>query len=211
MKIKKPKLNGYHTAHAILTCCLLVAAAGCDPDKIGTPAEQIQILREEKRQLTRQIEQSRDQNEELKKQFEVLSGLPAEKLENLYELQKIKITRYTGFYDKDNDGTKETLIVYIQPIDEENDIVKATGAVDVQLWDLNRNSGEALLGAWRVEPDEMKKLWFATLITINYRLTFDVAGKIENAPDRSGLTVKITFTDYLTGKVFIEQKVIEPR
>jgi len=209
VKIKKPKLNGYHTAHAILTCCLLVAAAGCE--NIGgsiSPAEQIRILREEKRQLTRQIEQSRDRNKQLEKQLEVLSGLPAEKLENLYELRKIKITRYTGFYDKDNDGTKETLIVYIQPIDEENDIVKATGAVDVQLWDLNRNSDEALLGQWRVEPDELKKLWFATLITINYRLTFDVAGKIENTEEP--LTVRVTFTDYLTGRVFTEQKVIKP-
>jgi len=208
VKIKKPKLNGYRTVQTILAVCLL-AAAGCE--NIGgriSPAEQIQILREEKRQLTRQIEQSRDQNEELKKQLEVLSGLPAEKLENLYELRKIKITRYTGFYDKDNDGTKETLIVYIQPIDEENDIVKATGAVDVQLWDLNRNNGEALLGAWRVEPDELKKLWFATLITINYRLTFDVAGKIESTEEP--LTVRVTFTDYLSGRVFTEQKVIEP-
>jgi len=210
VKIKKAKLNpGYHTAHAILTCCLLVVAAGCE--NIGgsiSPAEQIRILREEKRQLTRQIEQSRDRNKQLEKQLEVLSGLPAEKLENLYELRKIKITRYTGFYDKDNDGTKETLIVYIQPIDEENDIVKATGAVDVQLWDLNRNSDEALLGQWRVEPDELKKLWFATLITINYRLTFDVAGKIENTEEP--LTVRVTFTDYLTGRVFTEQKVIKP-
>ena len=224
MKIKKPKLNGYHTAHAtcgsplgllrraILACCLLVAAAGCENIGGISPAEQIRTLREEKRQLTRQIEQSTDQNEQLKKQLEVLSGLPAEKLENLYELRKIKITGYTGFYDKDNDGKKETLIVYIQPIDEENDIVKATGAVDVQLWDLDRNDGEALLGAWRVEPDELKKLWFATLITINYRLTFDVAGKIDPAPEpTSGLTVRVTFTDYLSGKVFTEQKVIEPQ
>ena len=209
MKIKKPKLNaGCHTVHTILAGCLLVAAAGCE--NIGgsiSPAEQIRTLREEKRQLTRQIEQSRDQNEQLKKQLEVLSGLPAEKLENLYELRKIKVTRYTGFYDKDNDGTKETLIVYIQPIDEDNDIVKATGAVDVQLWDLNRNSDEALLGQWRVEPDELKKLWFATLITINYRLTFDLADKIENT--EGPLTVRVTFTDYLSGRVFKQQKVIE--
>ncbi|GAH67953.1 unnamed protein product, partial [marine sediment metagenome] len=56
---------------------------------------------------------------------------------------------------------------------------------------------------------ELKKLWFATLITINYRLTFDVADKITG--DEEALTVKVTFTDYLTGKVFTEQKVIKPR
>ncbi len=206
MKSKKAKLN------AILAVCLLVAAAGCEStgsQKIP-PAKQIQTLKQEKKQLARQIEQSKAEAEQLKKQLQILSDLPPEaKFENLYHLQKIKITRYTNLYDKDKDGKKEKLIVYIQPIDEEGDIVKATGAVDVQLWDLNKENGQALLGQWHVKPDELKKLWFATLITINYRLTFDVADKITG--DEEALTVKVTFTDYLTGKVFTEQRVIKPR
>jgi len=79
----------------------------------------------------------------------------------------------------------------------------------VQLWDLNRQDGQALLGQWHIEPNELKKLWFATLITINYRLTFDVADKIEDA--EGPLTVKVAFTDYLSGRVFNEQRVIKPR
>jgi len=189
----------------------LCFAAGCEStnSKIIPLAKQIQTLRKEKTQLTRQIEQSRAENEQLKKQLQVLADLPPEvKLENLYDLQKIKITRYTNLYDKDKDGRKETLIVYIQPIDENGDIIKATGAVDVQLWDLNKENGQALLGQWHVEPGQLKKLWFATFITINYRLTFDTADKIDRFEEP--LTVKVTFTDYLTGKVFKEQKVIKP-
>jgi hypothetical protein len=82
------------------------------------------------------------------------------------------------------------------------------GSVDVQLWDLNKKGSEALLGQWQVKRSELKKLWFATLITINYRLTFDVGDKVEKFDEP--LTVKVTFTDYLTGKVFKEQKVIKP-
>jgi hypothetical protein len=134
---------------------------------------------------------------------------PEVRLEDLYDLQKIKITRYTNLYDKDKDGKKEELLVYIQPIDEEGDIVKATGAVDVQLWDLNKEDGHAQLGQWHVTPSQLKKLWFATLITINYRLPFDVADKITG--DEKALAVKVTFTDYPSGKVFEEQKIIKPR
>jgi hypothetical protein len=191
--------------------CLLVIAVGCENTngKLSLK-EEISILRQEKAELTGQIEQSRTEAEQLKKQIQVLSDLPANvRFEHLYNIQKIKITRYTGFYDKDNDGKKEKLIVYIQPIDEQGDIVKATGSVDVQLWDLNKQDGQALLAQWRVEPDELKKLWIATLITINYRLPFDAADKIDKS--EGPLTVKVTFTDYLTGKVFNEQKVIEPR
>ena len=191
--------------------CVLAFIAGCqNTGKKPTLAEQIQQLKKENTQLTRQIEQSANENKQLKKQIQVLSDLPEQaRAENLYRLQRIEVTRYTNFYDKDKDGQKEKLIVYIQPFDEDGDIVKATGAVDVQLWDLNKEADQALLGQWHVTPAQLKKLWFATLITINYRLTFDVAGKIDDF--EKPLTVKVTFTDYLTGKVFGEQKVIKPQ
>ncbi len=200
-----------YTLYAILAGCLLAFAAGCEnAGSKSSLAEKINTLKQENRQLRRQIEMSGTETEQLKKQIQVLADLPPDaRFESLYRLQRIKITRYTGLYDKDNDGQKEKLIVYIQPIDEEGDIVKATGAVDVQLWDLNKQNGQALLGAWRVEPDELKKLWFATILIINYRLTFDIADKIDEFEE--ALTVKVTFTDYLTGKVLTEQKVIKPR
>ncbi|GAG40534.1 unnamed protein product, partial [marine sediment metagenome] len=50
-------------------------------------AEQIQQLKQEKTQLTRQFERSENENEQLQKQILVLSGLPEEaKAENLYRL-----------------------------------------------------------------------------------------------------------------------------
>jgi cell division protein FtsB len=191
--------------------CLLSFAVGCEnANSIKRPlVEQIGNLTEQKTQLENQLEQTRAENKQLKKQMHVLSGLPEQvKGENLYRLGKIVIGGYTGFFDKDKDGEKEKLIVYIQPIDEEGDIVKASGTVDVQLWDLNKADNKALLGQWHVKPGELKKLWFATLITINYRLTFDIADKVKSFDEP--LTVKVTFTDYLSGKVFKEQKVIKP-
>jgi hypothetical protein len=195
----------------ILVGSLLIIAAGCE-NSSSKPSltEEINTLRQEKAELKSRIEQSESEAEQLKRQIQVLSGLPPKvRLKGLYDLQRIKITRYTNLYDKDKDGKKEKLIVYIQPIDEEGDIVKATGAVDVQLWNLNKEDGEALLGQWHVTPSQLKKLWFATLITINYRLVFDIADKITG--DEEALVVKVTFTDYLSGKVFKEQKIIHPR
>lgn len=209
MKSKKAKLYAIRCRlYIIVAGCLLAIVAGCESTPSSSAAEETNTLRQEKRQLIRQLKESRTENKQLKKQLRVISGLPEDRFENLYNLQRIKITRYTNFYDKDKDGRKEMLIVYIQPIDEEGDIVKATGAVDVQLWDLNKEDGRALLGQWHIGHDELKKLWFATLITINYRLTFDIADKIESFEEP--LTVKVTFTDYLSGKVFKEQRVIKP-
>ena len=194
----------------ILAGCLLVIAAGCEnAGSRASTAKEIKTLKQEKTQLTRQIEQSKSETEQLKEHIQVLSALPPEvNLENLDRLQRIRITGYSNLYDKDKDGRKEKLIVYIQPIDRDGDIIKAAGAVDVQFWDLNKDNGQALLGQWHVEPNELKKLWLARFLTTNYRLTFDVADKIDEYEEP--LTVKVTFTDYLTGKVFKEQKVIKP-
>jgi len=218
-KIKHEKLKPQNLHMTLTTSifsyfvfCFLISlflATGCANSNDKEPlAVKIEQLTEEKTQLQEQIEQFKSENKELKDQIQVLSGLPENvKLKNLNRLERIKIGRYTGFFDKDNDGKKEKLIVYILPTDEQGDAIKAVGTVEVQLWNLNKSNGQALLGQWKIGPDELKKLWFETLISIYYRLTFDVADIVEN-PEES-FTVKVTFTDYLTGKVFSEQKVIK--
>jgi len=196
-----------HFAFCVLI--FLIMVIGCaNPNEKESLATKIGQLTQENTQLQEQIEQANAENKQLKGRIQVLSGLPENiRLENLNRIEKIKIGRYTGFFDKDKDGKKEKLIVYIQPVDEQGDTIKVTGAVDVQLWDLDKAGSEALLDEWRVESNELKEFWFATLITINYRLTFDVTDIVENLEEQ--LTVKVTFTDYMTGKVFKEQKVIK--
>jgi len=197
------------TINIILAAGILVIAAGCENDGRSALVEQIDALKLEQIELVRQVEQQQAEEKRLIEQIKVLSGLDAEdRFENLYNLQKVEITGYTNLYDKNKDGKKEKLIVYLQPIDKEGDVVKATGAVEVQLWDLNKAGEKALLCQWQVTPAELKKLWFATIVTINYRLTFDVSDKVDSFAEP--LTVKVTFTDYLTGRVFKEQKVIKP-
>ena len=179
-------------AALLCSCVLAVFVAGCEtPDsQKKTLSEQIETLKQDKSQLN------------------TLHNLTGEiELEKLYDVQRLKITKHSNFHDKDKDGKKETLIVHIQPIDQDGDIVKAAGSVDVQLLDLNKEQPQ-LLGRWHVGPVELRKLWFNALMMTNYRLTFDVSGKVQTFEEP--LTVNVTFTDYLTGKVFKEQKVIKP-
>ena len=191
--------------------CFLAFLAGCNDAYTESPLqERIDTLIVQQKQLESQLEQSQAENEQLQKQIHTLSGLPEQlKGENLYSVQNVEIGKYTGFFDKDNNGTKEKLIVYIEPIDEQGDVIKAAADVEVELWDLSKTDGGALLAKWPVvKPEELKKLWFASMIKVNYRLTFDITDKVTSFDEP--LTVKITFTDYLSGKVFTKQKVINP-
>ncbi len=148
------------------------------------------------------------ENEQLRQQVATLSEMP-ESIRNtpLYNLKAVKLGNYSGFYDKDDDDSKESLIVYVKPIDDDGDVIKAIGQVEVELWDLNDGPDEALLGQWSLEPAELKEQWYASFGQLNYRLVSKVANEIEG---RSGpFTVKVTFADVAYGKVFHDQAVIE--
>ena len=193
----------------VFVVAVLAVSAGCESPTTDA-SEQITTLRHEKMELQHRLEETQSRYERAQRQIEVLSGLDADvRLENLYDLQQVKVTKYTNVYDKDKDGTHETLIVYLQPVDAEDDLVKASGTVDVELWDLDKPNGRAMLGRWHVAPAELKEMWFATIVTTNYRLTFDVSAIIDTY--KRPLTVRVTFTDYLSGRVFKEQRVIKPR
>jgi len=110
MKTKYPQLYAIrYMLFAVFAGSLLAVAAGCDSaDRPDPLKEQINSLKQEKTQLTRQIKQSGLENKKLKKQIQVLSGLPADvKLENFYNLQRVKISGYTDFTIKIKTAAKK--------------------------------------------------------------------------------------------------------
>lgn len=193
----------------VLAAALLVVFAGCQDQAKKEMTLQIDSLRLEKSQLKSSLEHCNDETQQLKGRVRTLSALDQTvRSENPYEPQRVEIANYTGFYDSNKDGKKDILIVYIQPIDDRGDIVKTAGAVDVELWDLDRKDGKAMLAAWHVGPEELKKRWAATLIKISYKLVFDLTGKIQQLD--KPLTVRMVFTDYLSGAVFERQMLCKP-
>jgi hypothetical protein len=150
------------------------------------------------------------ENKQLKEQIATLMGIdkPA-RTEALSTITSIEITSRSGLYDKNKDNKKETLIVYLKPIDDMGDVIKAAGAVDVELWNLNAKPQEALLKSWAIEPKELKKNWSGSLMTCYYKLQFDVNSVLTGK--EKDLTLKAQFTDYLTGKVLKGQQVINSR
>jgi len=195
----------FQTKHQIIALTLLgagLAVLGCRQEARES-ADVVQEARAEveNRRLAASVKQLEQDKERLEQQVNTLAGLPETvDAARFYGLGDVKLTNYTGLYDKDKDGTCEKLIVYVKPVDQDGDIIKAAARITVQLWDLNTNSAEALLGTWTVEPQQLRKLWFATMLTINYRLVFDLPSKATSL--QGPLTVKVAFTDLLSGVVF---------
>jgi len=203
--------GAWYAPYGILVLAwILLGGCGIGSERMSPLEMKVRDLERERAQLAGQLEQCQVEAAQIKAQVQTLAVLPQSKPENLfYALSAVKIARFTDFYDKNEDGKRDKLIVYLQPVDRAGDAIKTAGIVSVQLWSLNRPDGQALLGQWQVLPSELYKLWFNTLTSTAYRLTFDVATTPEMLAQP--LTVKTTFTDYLTGQVFTDQYVIQPK
>ena len=129
------------------------------------------------------------------------------RLSALDTLEKIRIGKYTGFYDTDENGTNESLVVYLEPLDTAQDYVKAAGTVNIELWDLNAPEDTARLEEWTVKPADLQKSWGGTIFRSYYRIQLPL--KI-TADKQKEYTLKATFTDYLSGTVRTDQAVLEP-
>lgn len=187
----------------------LLAVPGCRNGVSDQQWRQIEELKAECTELELQVQKLQAENQRLTEQLDALASIKKDvRLEALDKVAAIELSPRTGLYDKDDNGTKETLVVYLRVIDEAGDAVKETGAVEVQLWDLNAPEAEALLAKWQIAPEDLTNLWVSTIMTNYYRLTFDTANL--NLANRKELTVKATFTDYLTGKTLRQQTTITP-
>ena len=189
--------------------CFTFFLIGCQQrDNTAELKEKIQLIEQEKQSITAQLRACHAAQNDLQKRIDILSGLESSgQVKKLYNLDKVEISRYTNFYDRDNDGRKEKFVCYIKPIDTAGDSIKVIGAVQIELWDLDLQAGQAKIAQWQIEGEELQKKWFSSFLGIHYRLVFDV-GETDYAGRE--LTVKVSFTDHLTGKVYRDQKVINP-
>ncbi len=192
----------------VIAIAAVMFAGGCGSGVDQSLFDQVKVLQGEKTELRLDVERLEKENTELKKQIGTLISIDREvRLEVLERVSGIEIARRTGLFDKDKDGTKESLIVYVRTIDNSGDAIKAAGSVELQLWDLGADDN-ARLAVWETGPEELKELWASTIMTNYFRLTNDVSELLKDVAAEE-LTVKVTFTDYVTGKVFRKQTVIK--
>jgi len=202
---------------SLCLCGCILLFAGCQ-EKAKSPkskgSKPLVGVKSERSEVSvkRENEKLKAENQQLKEQLETLMGInkPA-RIEAISAVSAIQLTNRCGIYDKSKDGNdtnKKTLVVYLRPIDDMGDVLKAAGAVKIELWNLNAKPSEALLKSWQIEPKDLKKNWSGSLLTSYYKLRFDVASILTGKEKE--ITLKVEFTDYLTGRILKEQRVIKP-
>lgn len=210
----------------VIIALVIGLLAGCGGRAQQHPWGTLTECEDQNTELSLQIQTLQTKNDQLTEQVATLSGLDKNtRLPALDTLEKIRIGKYTGFYDADQNGTKESLVVYLEPLDTAQDYIKAVGTVNIELWDLSAPEDKAKGAEWTVEPTDLHKNWGGTIFRSYYRLEFVVTDLLPAPRNRVGThlrsasydgqaaypaeyTLKVTFIDYLAGKVLTDQKVI---
>jgi outer membrane murein-binding lipoprotein Lpp len=182
--------------------CLAAGLAGCR-NVSRTPWDNLREAEEKNTELSLQVQSLQKENEQLRQQLQTLSGLDKEaRLKELDTLVAIRVHRRTAIYDKNHDGTPETLVVYLQTLDSRQDQVKTAGHCVIQLWNLSKPEAEAKLAEWSLTPADLQGTWGGNIFADYYRLALP----LETLPSAGQeLTVRAVFTDLLTGKVLTDQ------
>lgn len=191
----------------VCVCIVPVAAAlcGCGSANTDSVWQQLKEQKIENDALAAQIKTLESQNSRLDTQVKTLQGIDDEqRRQEIDSLVRVDISKRSGLYDKNNDGSKETLVVYVEPIDSAQDRVKAAGQVHIELWNLDAAAVQgAMLAKWDIAAADVRKLWADTVMIRGYRFQFPIDGILKG--QEKDLVVKVRFVDYVMGKTFDAQ------
>jgi hypothetical protein len=123
-----------------------------------------------------------------------LPTLPQDRLKRLFTTHDIQLGRLTGGADLDPDKPgQEGLRVYLTPLDEMGDQLKAAGAIRVEAYEPSRDEG-AKIGSWTFDAGATRGLWSSVLNRYNYVLSLPW----QTPPTGPSLHLQVTFVDELT-------------
>jgi hypothetical protein len=196
----------YWVLPLIISGLPLILTTGCAQDRGPTPLAQchqkLQQTQDENSRLTRQLASANQTIQNQSRQIETLSGFGAGRMAELIHVQSLQLDRLTGGYDDNHDGYEDGIVVYLQPLDQHGHIIESAGSARVRLFELQQEP--KLIGEAGFTVPELAKTWAGRLWTQHYtlRCTF------KKNPTSPNITLQVEFTELLTGKTFVTEKLV---
>jgi hypothetical protein len=198
---------------AVATAAMMMLAAlvsGCNQsaqvadlhDRLAETESRAEKLQRENADLQAQLRRLREQTD-------TLQQLGDKRLEKLYTVASIDLGSHTGGIDLDDEpADHEGIKVFLEPVDTHGDVLKAAGSVKVQLYDLAADQTDNLIGGYTWSVDELAEKWSSGFLAYHYSLECPWG---DRPPAHDEVTVRVEFTEYLTGETFTAQTVCKVR
>jgi hypothetical protein len=206
-------MNADKSKSSCLIRVSLCAAAAVSLFGCGNPNKANIELRKQNQALSEQLHHAKQEHDidqarirDLESSKPIVPTLPPERLEKIVTVYGIKLGRLTGEAEFDpTHPNKQGLKIYVSPVDRTGEAIKATGAFVVEAFDLAAPGGKQV-GKWEYPVEQVQQYWVNFLTQTNYVLPAPWQDKPPANPD---ITIKVTFTDELTGRRFEAQKLVK--
>jgi len=118
-------------------------------------------------ELESQLALARRETELIRSQMASSGGaapLP-EQSGNLVRLSDLKInTLLSGGKDRDGQPGDDVLVALISPLDEQGDLVKIAGEIEIEAFDMTRPSEDKRVGRWTFDTEQAAKAWHSGFV-----------------------------------------------
>jgi hypothetical protein len=189
----------------LLAASLLAGGCSKSPGEVAL-ADQLAQSRRQVIELTQRKEALEYRLNQQDQQISTLVGLDGGRMDHLFTVEKINISRYSSAVTADGSGPgRDAIRVYVECLDRDGSGLKAAGAIVIRLFDLSAKPEEVLLGECSWPVDQVGRCWRDGLLAYHYDLLCPLPKGVA-LPDV--VTIRVQFTDYLTGKVLSAQQFI---
>jgi hypothetical protein len=194
----QPTRSILYPQSSILVVFLLLAGCGGNPSKANIELrKQLQTVQNENAELQLQHSADLATISSLKDRQTPLATLPEDRIGKLFTTHGVVLSRLTS-------ADAKVLRVYLTPTDDQAQKLKAAGSIVVEAFDLSRPDNQRI-GEWKFSTEDARSRWNGEMMLYAYVLECPW----QTSPENSNLTIKATFTDELTGRVYAAQKQIQ--
>lgn len=182
----------------------LATIAGCTkvgPGELASCKSQVSDLERENASLKEKLAAEHRTIESQNARIETLSAVPADRMKQLVTVERVELARLSGGYDEPRDGVDDGIVAYVQPVDRDGDVIKATGSIEVKVYDLT-GTLPVIVGETTIAADQSLKAWYGKLWTQHFTVRVPFAKR----PGSNDVTVRVRYVELLTGKTFVAQK-----
>ena len=197
---------------SIASVVVVIATAllgGCGKPNVASIAvrRENQELRNKVAELERREHGHLAQIRAMESRATTVPSLGNERLATLFTTHGLRFGRLTGGADLDPKSPGEDgLKVYVVPTDGQGQPLKAAGSFVVEAFDLS-NGDSPRIARWEFSLDQAAKNWFGQAMLYTYVLP--APWSPQQRPANPDVTIRVTFTDALTGRTFTDQKVVK--
>lgn len=191
--------------------CLVLAVGGCfnnqqKPSEIQLLRERVESLEEKNDELQELVVKQRTQIDQQSERIANLMEIAPDRLKRVLKVDRIELADRTGGFQEDDQPGDDGVRVFLRPIDQDGQLLKAAGEIVVEVYDLANPDGLQKLGAYEFSPEEAREVWHERLWTGHY--TLECPWRL-GPPVHRELTIRVRFVELLTGLPFTAQGVFE--